>query len=71
MIWYAEDLGEEFLNVSVLCLTFANCAVLQYVFKFWLSYQFRFFHPRFSSIPSNHFAARKDGQAVIGENCVH
>lgn len=39
MIWYAEDLGEEYLKVSVLCLTLANCAVLQYVFKCRLSYQ--------------------------------
>jgi len=39
MISYAEDIGEECLNICVVCFTFANCAVLQYAFKFCLSYQ--------------------------------
>lgn len=37
MISYAEDIGEECINVCVVCLTFTNCAVLQYAFKFCLS----------------------------------
>lgn len=74
MISYAGDLGEEYLNVCVVCLCkLCNLAVCVYIlFELPSDDILRFFHPRFSlSVPSDHFAARKVGQAVIGENCMH